>query len=777
MHRTLTLSILAIVITQSSSLFADDWNLWRGPNCDGTVEAKGYFPIGSFSLDVLWSKPVGSAYSSASIVDQHVLTMFNDDKSDYLAKIDLLTGQEVWRFRIGKIYKAHDGGHDGPVSTPVADREQVYALGPWGKLYAVDSKSGHEVWSVHLANTFESTAPFWGFTTTPILVEDLVVVQASGQGDHGLIAFEKATGKVRWHREAGRAEYRSPVLANVGGEFQIIASGSSKTIGVNPSDGKLLWSYSGGISNSKTPLYIGNRKVLLIGRGSELVELDEKTKSAKQVWRSKELGGNYDVASFHKGYLYGFTGRHLTCVDAQSGKRLWRSRQPGGKGLIVVDGHLIVLGDHGDVVVAEANPNSYIEKARINVSDGAAYSWPCFADGTIVVRNLKHMVALRPKPVSIPTSKQRPFSSDWFNKFVDRVDSTNDKEEAIEVFLAGQSSLPIIEDEEFVHFVYRGTAKDVGIQGTMLASGEQDSMQRIEGTNCFYRSYRIEPGANWQYQFIVDFGEPIPDPNNPNRGMDNPEQSELFTRSWKEPNFTNPFNGENKGRFQPFQFQSRNQNYSSNVSVYLPHNYQGKSKHKLFVVLNGEAWLSSGKPVDLLNNIFETETTSPVVAFVMRGGSNRILGGGATRTYSATIAKDLDTQLRNKFRIDKDSRTTIVGHRGAAVTAAYSALRYPNVFGRCVTISYGRADTVREDMIQELIESDISNKPEFHIAWNRYDVWRPQSFDCREQSKNLSNQLQRNGFFVTGGEDKTGYGWRSWRVQLANSFLTHANSN
>ena len=359
----LKINICMFLIGGSLTCRGDDWNLWRGPNCDGRVEAPGYFPEQPFGLEIIWNQAVGSAYSSISIVDGHVLTMFNDGKSDFVGRLELTTGKEIWRYRIGRIYEAHDGGHDGPVSTPVGDKQHVYALGPRGRLFALDATTGTEIWSVQIEEQYDAKVPFWGFATTPIVWQEFLIVQASGRGRSGIIAFDKTTGAFVWHYPLGRTDYRSPVLINVDGKHQIIACDDLQTVGLDPANGHRLWSYSQGIENSKTPLYLGNRKLLLTRQGSELIQFDEEKGTANQIWRSREFGNSYAVASFHNGFLYGFSGRYLTCVDAESGDRRWRSRRPGGKGLIIVDGHLIVLGDHGDVVIAEATSAGYTENS------------------------------------------------------------------------------------------------------------------------------------------------------------------------------------------------------------------------------------------------------------------------------------------------------------------------------------------------------------------------------------------------------------------------------
>lgn len=745
---------------------ADDWNHWRGPHGDGKVVAPGYFPSQLFNLKVTWNRSIGSAYSSVSIVDQRVLTMFNDGDSDYLGSLDLETGNELWRYRIGDIYKAHDGGHDGPASTPIADQQQVFALGPRGRLVAVDAKSGVESWSVDLTKTHAAKTPFWGFATTPLIHDGMIIVQAGGTNGRGLVALDKVTGKHLWQCDVGQTEYRSPVLAKIDGRAQIIACSDSHTVGVDPANGELLWQYQGGISQDKTPLYLGDGKFLLVNRGCELIQVNGQLQSAKRLWHSAELGGS-GVPSVHNGSIFGFTNRYLTCLDAETGKRIWRSRQTGGKGLIIVDGHIIVFGDRGDVVIAEASQKKYIEKSRINVSDGAAYSWPSFADQTIVVRNLKHLVALRPTHTNDADIENKVPSS-LFRQFVRRVEASNNKTKLLDEFLSRYPTLPIIENEHLVHFVYRGEASDVGICGTMLDNFEQDPMTRIAGTNCFYRTYEIEPGANWAYQFIVDFDQTIPDPKNKGRTIEDNNVSELFTAAWSASGFAKTYDGSQAGRIESFQFTASKKEFSSKVQMFLPHDYAPESEHSLVIVLEGDDWIATGHLPNTLNHILEDRQTTPVVAFV-QPAYIRELGGAQTQTYAEILANELRPQLVKAYNIDDAKSTTIIGKRGAAVTAVYSSLKFPEIFDQCVAISYGRADTVRADAISELIKSNLDAKPRFHITWNRYEARRPQSFSCQTQSQSLHEQLQKHGFSVTGGEDKTGFGWRSWQGQVGDA--------
>ena len=91
------------------------------------------------------------------------------------------------------------------------------------------------------------------------------------------------------------------------------------------------------------------------------------------------------------------------------------------------------------------------------------------------------------------------------------------------------------------------------------------------------------------------------------------------------------------------------------------------------------------------------------------------------------------------------------------------------VFGGCIAISYGRADTVRQRKISAFMRACEGDKPRLFITWNRYEIWRPQSFDVREQSKSLAAELEGLGFEVATEERLDGAGWRAWSAQAAHA--------
>ena len=60
----------------------------------------------------------------------------------------------------------------------------------------------------------------------------------------------------------------------------------------------------------------------------------------------------------------------------------------------VADGHLVVLGDEGTLVLVEATAEEYREKSRFSLFDGKSWTVPTLSGGKLYVRDEAQLVAL-----------------------------------------------------------------------------------------------------------------------------------------------------------------------------------------------------------------------------------------------------------------------------------------------------------------------------------------------------------------------------------------------
>ena len=149
-----------------------------------------------------WTRSLGSAYSRVASGDGAVVTQCSDGAKDYVVALEPGDGSERWRHELGPVYLGHDGSEDGPISTPVIGAGSVFALDPRGKLVALDLASGELRWSTHLVDELGATAPEYGFTSSPLLEGDVLVVQAGGSEGRNLCGFDARDGQALFGRSA-----------------------------------------------------------------------------------------------------------------------------------------------------------------------------------------------------------------------------------------------------------------------------------------------------------------------------------------------------------------------------------------------------------------------------------------------------------------------------------------------------------------------------------------------------------------------------------------------
>jgi outer membrane protein assembly factor BamB len=91
----------------------------------------------------------------------------------------------------------------------------------------------------------------------------------------------------------------------------------------------------------------------------------ERGVELEPLWSSRHVNQNSNMAVRHGGLVYGYDASFLTCVDAETGDLVWRSRPPGDGWVILVDGQLVVLTKAGSLHVVPANPDGYEERAAL----------------------------------------------------------------------------------------------------------------------------------------------------------------------------------------------------------------------------------------------------------------------------------------------------------------------------------------------------------------------------------------------------------------------------
>jgi len=378
-----------------------DWPQWRGPNRDGISTETGLLTSWPASgPKVLWRAPSGEGYSGISIANGRGYTMLGKGNDEFLVCFDAANGKEFWRYTVDSQFYNDQG--NGPRSTPSVDGNLVFAQGAQSMLVAVRADNGQKVWAVDLKKEYGARIPTWGVSASPLVEGELVMVDVGGKAGYSVCAFNKASGKLVWNSQTDTPGYSAAIAVNSNGARQAIFFTGTAAVSLSPKDGKMFWRHPWQTSydvNAATPIFIPNDKVFIssgYGVGATVLQIQGQGGAMKvePVWRSRVMKNHWASSILHQGYIYGFDDGILACIDANTGEQQWQQRGFQKGSLIFADGHLIILGERGNLALAEATPSAYKEKAAAEVLRGKCWTMPTLAGGKLYVRNQSEILCL-----------------------------------------------------------------------------------------------------------------------------------------------------------------------------------------------------------------------------------------------------------------------------------------------------------------------------------------------------------------------------------------------
>jgi outer membrane protein assembly factor BamB len=268
-------------------------------------------------------------------------------------------------------------------------------------LNALDARDGAVVWSRNVASDTSMTVPTWGFASSPLVVDDVVIVAAAGQ----LVAYDIDSGKPRWSGLARGGGYSSPQLLTIDGVAQVLLLSDAGAASVAPASGTLLWEHAWPGAAIVQPAQVAAGAVLIstasaaggIGMRRLAVEHRPGGWTAEERWTSVGLKPYFNDSVVHKGHAFGFDGSILACIDLESGSRTWKGGRYGhGQLLLLPDQDLLlVLSEEGELALVGATPDRFRELARFPGVEGKTWNHPVLAGDVLLIRNGQEMAAFR----------------------------------------------------------------------------------------------------------------------------------------------------------------------------------------------------------------------------------------------------------------------------------------------------------------------------------------------------------------------------------------------
>ena len=406
---------------------ADDWPQWGGPRRDlvwretGIVET---LPAGP-KLPRMWSTPIGAGYAGPAVAAGRVYVMDRPEQTETerVLCLDAETGKILWTHQYEARYKVDYPA--GPRMTPVIVDDLLYTIGTMGHMFCLKVADGSVVWKKQFVDEFDTKLPIWGMVATPLVLGDRVITLVGGVPNALVVCFDRRTGKELWRSlEDAEVGYCPPVLCEFGGRPQVVIWHPKAVTAIDPDSGKEIWSVPFAVRFGlciPQPRQVGNRLFLTaFYNGPLMLELDAEGKTPRIVWKGKSnseirTDGLHSIMStpiFNGRHIYGVCSYgQLRCLDAQTGERLWETREATGEGrwwnaFLVEQGDRVFLAnEQGELIIARLTPQGYQELSRSLLVEPTRdvqgrmtiWSQPAFAQQSVFARNDRELVRVNLK--------------------------------------------------------------------------------------------------------------------------------------------------------------------------------------------------------------------------------------------------------------------------------------------------------------------------------------------------------------------------------------------
>jgi len=335
-----------------------------------------------------------------TVIGNRLYTQEQRGDKEAVVCYDALTGSQIWTHEdVTRFEEAVSGV--GPRSTPTFDSGRILTLGATGILNCLDAATGNVVWSRDIKQDSGAKAPLWGFSCSPLVVVQKVVVYAGGDSDKGLLAYRLESGELLWGAPAGQSSYSSAQFATLAGMPQFLMLHDSGLTSFDPADGKKLWETGlviKGAPRCGQPRLIGENKLAVGALDGPGVTLLEVTKAGdrwnvSRLWTSRDLKPEFPDFVVHKAHAYGFDVSIFCCLNLADGKRTWKEGRFGCGQVILLDDQalLLVISETGEAILLAADPQAQKELGRFQAVHGKTWNHPVLANGRLYVRNAEEM--------------------------------------------------------------------------------------------------------------------------------------------------------------------------------------------------------------------------------------------------------------------------------------------------------------------------------------------------------------------------------------------------
>lgn len=370
--------------------------------------------------------------------------------------------------------------------------------------------------------------------------------------------------------------------------------------------------------------------------------------------------------------------------------------------------------------------------------------------------------------------------SSQFASLIRDVEASPSKAVLIDQYLEGQSTFPIIEGDNLVHFVYRGEGDVVTMTGDHVGRRIEQPLHHVEGTDLHYYSMHLESDARITYHYTRNLTETLIDSLNPRpdfRSLSFGQASWFAMPEWRAPDYLEPRTDGIHGRIDTIAFSVPNDDRSRSIQIYLPPGYdEGNDRYPVVYLHGSRRPFRLGKLDISLDNLIGARVRPVIVVFVpslFRGGYRQYVDDHREE-YRDLFVDRVVPLIDHTHRTiaSRDGRANS-GSIYAGFAAFYATFTRPDLFGGLAIQTMDWDQTVDADF-ETFIPTAASLPPlRIYLDWGKYDLRSPaEGNDLGRSSAKFAGRLQERGYEFAGGMVNDGTGWASWRNRTDRVFET-----
>lgn len=387
-------------ITLPTKSGALDWPEFRGVNRDGQTTSVTFATNWNDTPPKeLWRIDIGLGWSSFTVIGDYLFTQEQRESGEFVVCYEANTGKQIWTNYVDARFAEPMG--DGPRATPTFTDGKLFTQGATGILQCLDASTGEALWKRNVQDDTDARIPQWGFSSSPLVIDNKVIVFTGADAGKSVVAYDKNSGEIAWTSGDGNHGYCSGQLAEFDGVEQVLMISNFGLQSFLPDSGEKIWEHAwdlGTFARVTQPLLPGDGTVIIgssFGNGSRKLNVTREgdTWSLTESWTTKKIRPYFNDCVIHDGYIYGYDGNRIASIDLETGNATWKSGRMGGQVLLIPEMDLLLsLTEKGDVVLIEAQPDAYVEVARVKALEGKTWNHPVIAQGKLFVRNSEEAV-------------------------------------------------------------------------------------------------------------------------------------------------------------------------------------------------------------------------------------------------------------------------------------------------------------------------------------------------------------------------------------------------